>query len=322
MKKIIVVAFLGLLVYSCQNELEQFPSSVPLSKPLTITGNLDTIKKVSQLYDMIKHAELEETLKSSEYTLLAPKNKGIKNLFNYLGIDSIQQLPPALAKTLVFNFLIKGKHTVTDLKNKKAGYLKTHGTDSNGNYIDAYFSTDNAIVFNGTAKIEDEDIESSNGIIHIVDSAFTPPTVATFIELDANLSEFKKALSRKDLGVDYLKGFSESGLFSPFTVYAPVNSAFDNETVKVLEGLSVDNFAAKVLNMHFKAKDLLKADDIKAKDAIEVQSGETITVIKNGESISLKPLKGKESKIITTNIHAGNGVIHLIDTVLLGDTSK
>ena len=112
----------------------------------------------------------------------------------------------------------------------------------------------------------------------------------------------------------------------PFTVFAPTNTAFG----KLPEG-TVDNLLkpeskdtlAKVLTYHVVAG-RLSADDlakqIKAGNGtatLKTVSGGTLWAMMHGKSIMLKDEKGGMSMITQSNVFQSNGVIHVVDTVLM-----
>lgn len=108
--------------------------------------------------------------------------------------------------------------------------------------------------------------------------------------------------------VDTLKGAG------PFTVFAPTNEAFAKIPKAKLEALLKDKKAlTAVLTYHVVPGKVMAADVVKLGDGAKVK-----TV--NGQSLKISTAHGvkvNRSKVIKTDIEAGNGVIHAIDTVLL-----
>ena len=112
----------------------------------------------------------------------------------------------------------------------------------------------------------------------------------------------------------------------PFTVFAPTNEAF----AKLPAG-TVDNLLkpenketlTKVLTYHvvpgrISASDLMK--EIKAgggKASLKTVNGETLTATMNGKHIVLTDEKGDTSTITIANVFQSNGVIHVVDTVVM-----
>ncbi|MDA1268072.1 MAG: fasciclin domain-containing protein [Bacteroidetes bacterium] len=112
----------------------------------------------------------------------------------------------------------------------------------------------------------------------------------------------------------------------PFTVFAPVNTAFGNLPAGTVETLlKPENKAtlAKILTYHVVAGNLDAAAVIKAitdaKGSLKIKTvsgGTLVASIENGKVI-LTDEMGKKSTVVATDLKAGNGVVHVIDSVLL-----
>lgn len=112
----------------------------------------------------------------------------------------------------------------------------------------------------------------------------------------------------------------------PFTVFAPVNAAFDKlpeGTVSMLLKPENKGTLTSVLTYHVVAGKLMAADVISAikknngSFAVKTVQGGTLTAtIKDGKVI-LTDEKGGMSTVVTTGVAASNGVIHAIDTVVM-----
>ena len=112
----------------------------------------------------------------------------------------------------------------------------------------------------------------------------------------------------------------------PFTVFAPVNGAFERLPKGTVENLlKSENKQAltKILTYHvvsgkLSASDLRKAiKEGKGSAALKTVSGGTLTVWINGKNLVLKDEKGMTSSITISNVFQSNGVIHVVDSVLL-----
>jgi uncharacterized surface protein with fasciclin (FAS1) repeats len=98
----------------------------------------------------------------------------------------------------------------------------------------------------------------------------------------------------------------------PFTVFAPTNEAFAKLPAGTLESLLADKAAlTKVLTYHVVPGKVMAADVVGLTSATTVQ-GQDVTVAVEGESVMIN-----NSTVVATDIEASNGVIHVIDTVLL-----
>ncbi len=112
----------------------------------------------------------------------------------------------------------------------------------------------------------------------------------------------------------------------PFTVFAPTNAAFDKLPKGTVESLlKPENKAtlAKILTYHVVAGNLdaaavVKAiTDAKGKLVVKTVSGGTLTAtIKDGKVI-LTDEKGGKATVVATDLKAGNGIVHVIDAVVL-----
>jgi uncharacterized surface protein with fasciclin (FAS1) repeats len=121
-----------------------------------------------------------------------------------------------------------------------------------------------------------------------------------------------KALQAADL-VDTLKGNG------PFTVFAPTDDAFAKLPKGTLEDLLKPANKAKlrrILSYHVVPGNVTAADVVKLKSAKAV-SGDTIDIKASGGSVMVE-----ESRVIKTDITASNGVIHVIDAVMLPEAAK
>ncbi|WP_439132654.1 fasciclin domain-containing protein [Polaribacter sp.] len=112
----------------------------------------------------------------------------------------------------------------------------------------------------------------------------------------------------------------------PFTVFAPVNSAFDKLPEGTLDSLlkpENKKLLTSILTYHvvageFKAKDVLAA--IKANNGkfnIKTVQGSSLTASLKDGKVILKDDKGNMSTVIITDVTASNGVVHAIDTVVM-----
>jgi uncharacterized surface protein with fasciclin (FAS1) repeats len=105
--------------------------------------------------------------------------------------------------------------------------------------------------------------------------------------------------------VDTLKGAG------PFTVFAPTDEAFAKLPAGTVDALLKDiPKLKKILTYHVVSGKVMAADVVKLKSAKTVEGSEVKIDASNGVKIN-------ESKVVTPDVAADNGVIHIIDTVLL-----
>ncbi len=140
-------------------------------------------------------------------------------------------------------------------------------------------------------------------LIFAITSAHAADIVNSAIDA-GNFKTLVMALKAADL-VDTLKGPG------PFTVFAPTDEAFAKIPKAKLDALLKDKAQlTKVLTYHVVAGKVMAMDVKPGK--VKTLEGESITITdKNGL------LKANNAKILKTDIVADNGVIHVIDTVLM-----
>ncbi len=112
----------------------------------------------------------------------------------------------------------------------------------------------------------------------------------------------------------------------PFTVFAPVNAAFDKLPEGTVAGLlkpESKEALTSLLTYHVVAGKFMAADVVKAIGdnngtfTIPTVQGGTLTASISDGNVILTDAKGNTSKIIITDVAASNGVIHAIDTVVM-----
>ncbi len=156
------------------------------------------------------------------------------------------------------------------------------------------------------ATVTKADIMASNGVIHVIDTVLMPPSdIVDTAVADGRFKTLTAALTAAGL-VDTLKGAG------PFTVFAPTDDAFAKLPAGTLDALLADKAKlTAVLTYHVVAGRVMSADVVK------LTSADTV----NGKPVTIKVDNGKvyinDAQVIITDILTSNGVIHVIDTVLL-----
>lgn len=150
------------------------------------------------------------------------------------------------------------------------------------------------------AKVTTADVTASNGVIHVIDKIILPPA-NDIVETAVAAGMFETlagALTAADL-VTALKGDG------PFTVFAPTDDAFDK-----LDAVPSGDALKNVLLYHVVAG-AVGSGDLKAGDVPTLLEGKDLTVALAGG------VKINDASVTTANIIAKNGVIHVVDTVLV-----
>lgn len=163
-------------------------------------------------------------------------------------------------------------------------------------------------------RIVTTDIACSNGVIHVIDAVMMPES-GDIVDIAVNAGTFKTLVAAaKAAG---LVGTLQSK--GPFTVLAPTDEAFAKLPAGTVENLlKPENKAklAEVLTYHVIAGRAFAADVAKAKSIKSVQGSEITITVKKGKVMA------NNANIVATDINTSNGVVHVIDQVILPPAPK
>lgn len=109
-----------------------------------------------------------------------------------------------------------------------------------------------------------------------------------------------------------------------YTVFAPTNAAFDKLPAGKLDELlkpANKKQLALLISYHVVPGSYLAAN-LKDGQTLTTVQGETLTIMRSGQSITIKDAKGNTAQVINTDIVASNGIIQSIDTVLMPTSTK
>jgi uncharacterized surface protein with fasciclin (FAS1) repeats len=174
-----------------------------------------------------------------------------------------------------------------------------------GQYLDIQVMDGKVMIDN--AQVIITDIEASNGVIHVIDAVVLPETrdIVDIAVEDGRFTTLVTALQAAGL----VEALQAEG---PLTVFAPTDDAFAALPEGTLESLLADIPALTDILLYHVVEGKVMAADV-----IELSSATTLL----GQEISISIMDGKvmlnESQVIITDIETSNGVIHVIDAVLL-----
>lgn len=133
------------------------------------------------------------------------------------------------------------------------------------------------------------------------------PSVVDIATSDRNFSTLVSALQAAGL-VDTLKGEG------PFTVFAPTNEAFENLPESTLEDLMKPQNMERLQNIlkNHVVQGRRMAEDVAGRSSLSSMNGESFRIRTNGEQVRIG-----DATIRQTDLEAENGIVHVIDRVLL-----
>lgn len=274
----------------------------------------------SYLEAALRMTNLDEVLGGDDvYTLYAPDNNAFIGFLMRSGFNSLEEVPRETLKQILLNHVMIGQMEYRDFK---SGYFQTAATSAvNGNAMSIYINQVNMrVTLNGESRIVQGNVRASNGIIHVVDRIIPLPSLVTFLLADPLLYNLAVALTRNDLTVDFTAVLSTQNGTSPapFTVFAPNNLAF----LDLLTELGVDRLSAideptlnSTLNHHVVGEINTLSSDLSDNLLINTLEGEITANVTGGASLT--DGNNRVSNIIVVDVQANNGVLHIIDKVIL-----
>lgn len=308
-----IIAFAS-LTFSCTDEAPKLKTDLN-DVDLTTIGLLKGNPIFSQLVKAIEITELTETLKNAQpYTLLAPANEAFTAFLKTTPYKTIDEVPKEVLKQIVLNHVLKGEVAAKDFK---MGYVSTLATSpaSGTNNISMYVDIASGILLNGTTKVLSTNITRPSDFVHVVDKVIVLPTVVAQAQANPNFSTLVENL-KKTVAPDLVAALSGTG---PFTVFAPTNTAFiafNTELKGGIAGVSIPNLT-KVLQYHVVEKDNILAATLKEGQVVTTLEIPQTFVIQLAGGAKIKDANDRISNITATDVQCANGVIHVLDKVLL-----
>jgi uncharacterized surface protein with fasciclin (FAS1) repeats len=270
-------------------------------------GNPD----LSILVEAVVAADLAGTLSApGPYTVFAPTNAAFAALLTELGVTKAQLLADKPLLTAVLQYHVLGARVA-----KAQIPLGKAITPLAGGFFKIDQSGADLIITDGrnrTAKITATDIAASNALVHVVDKVILPAN-KNIVQTAQALPDFS-ILVEAVVAADLAATLSGPG---PFTVFAPTNAAFAALLTEL--GVSKADLLANkplltaVLTYHVIGARVLKADIVPGAQPNTVQ-GQNFSI---SAALAITDKRARTSNIVATDVLTSNGVIHVIDRVIL-----
>lgn len=279
--------------------------------PGTVAQQVQADSRFSVLAEALNAAELVPAASGSgPMTLFAPTNDAFARLLTELEITKAQLLADkALLASVLSYHALPNSVTRSQIPVGKA-ITTVQGSIFK---IDA---PGTALVINDgrnrKSQITATDLPASNGVIHVVDTVLLPA--------NKNIVQTAQATPGFSILVEAVVAADLAGALSvpgPLTVFAPTDSAFANLLMEL--GITKEQLLAdralltQVLSYHVVNGRVLKAD-VPLGQPITTLQGQTFTVDASG---AVTDQRSRQASIVATDVLASNGVIHVIDKVIL-----
>lgn len=289
----------GLLTLtSCEKENDEM---IPVSD-MTIAQYASTESNFSILVEALSKANLVSALSGEgNFTVFAPTNDAFNQLFSQLGVTGIADLSAETLTPILLYHVLGDEKKSTMLSE---GYYSTL-SPAQGSYSSMRVSLNSGVKLNKETTVTAADVDVKNGVIHAIDKVLLPPTVVGQALANESFSILVQAVVKAGL-VETLSGNG------PFTIFAPTNTAFEALFAQ-LKISGINDLTAEQLTPILKYH--VVSGNIRSN---QLTAGAVATL--NGSfnvSLSPSPAINTSSDILATDVQAVNGVIHVIDEVLL-----
>ncbi len=279
-----------------------------LAMSVTLTLSAQTV--VDIIIDSDDHNTLEAAVIAAEldddlagtgpFTVFAPTDAAFAALPAGV-VDALLQDPTGrLADILLY-------HVV--------GAAATSGGLTDGQMITTLQGQDVTVAINGSdisingALVTVEDIPASNGVVHVINAVLLPTYPATVVDVVVE-SDVHNTLEAAVIAAELADDLSGDG---PFTVFAPTDAAFDALPAGVVDALLQDPTGrlADILLYHVVGAEA-SSGGLTDGQMVTTLQGQDVTVAINGGVVTING-----AEVIIDNIYTGNGIVHVIDAVLL-----
>ncbi|XP_026569083.1 periostin isoform X4 [Pseudonaja textilis] len=248
----------------------------------------------------------EEIEGPGSYTFFAPSNEAWNLLDREIYNGLIENVNIELYNAL-HNHMVNKRMLTKDLRNSMTLVSMYNNQKLHINHYP------NGVVTVNCARITHGNQIATNGVVHVIDRVLTPVgnTIQDFIESEDDLSSLRAAAFTSDV-------METLGKPGHYTLFAPTNEAFEKLPRGILERIMRDKVASEALIKFHILNTLQCSEAIMGGAVFETLEGNTIEIGCDGESLSINGVKMVNRKDIVTS----NGVIHLIDQVLIPDSAK
>jgi transforming growth factor-beta-induced protein len=288
----------------------------------SFAGGKDTIVEIaagnedfSTLVAAVTAADLVETLDSDgPFTVFAPTNAAFEAAFEALGIAPEDLLADTETLTdILLYHVVPGRVMAEDVVGLESA-TTAQGADL------SIMVDDMGVYLNESIQVVATDIIGANGVVHVIDGVLLPPAeeemgmmdMQNIVEIAAGNEDFSTLVAAVT-AADLAGALSGEG---PFTVFAPTNEAFEAALAALgitAEDLLADTETLTTILLYHVVEGKFMAEDVVGLEAATTLQGADISIMADDMGVFLND----DIQVIATDIEASNGVIHVIDGVLL-----
>ncbi len=266
------------------------------------------------LTEAVVTAGLLETLidPEAELTVFAPDN----DAFAAANITSLDGLTADDLTPILTYHVLGSEVKAADLPSTAGGFATTVSSLGGDFYLT---NNSNGVFINGNSEVVATDIDQDNGVVHVINRTLVPAS-ADIVEVAvaAGFSDLAAALTEAGL-VDAV-----SAPNGPFTVFAPTNDAFQAlytalgvDGPEDIDPLLGDGTLSAVLTYHVLQGRVFSSDLSDGIMPATLQGGDFTVNLGSAVTLTDKDPDVTDPTVTSTDVLATNGVIHVIDGILL-----
>lgn len=303
--KYLAAGLVAFSLSSCSKDEEEPIDPNAGTIPAVATAN----PQFSTLVAALAKADLVTTLQGTgPFTVFAPNNEA----FQKAGITSLDGLSAEQLTPILTTHVVSGSVRAADVTSGAVGTVNTNQ--------DIYLSRNaDGVFINGNIRVIATDVMATNGIIHVIDDVIVPPTesLVQLAQADTNFTELVSLVLAADPAVAAALTSAGDGL----TVFAPTNAAFRELYMTTPKSALLDPanqaLLTSVLLYHVVPGRVFSTDLPNVSGPVQTaNAGNSVTFNLSGQPRVVGASSG-ESNIVAANILGTNGVIHVIDKVLM-----
>lgn len=314
LKNYALIAFLSIGLVACSDDDE----GDVMETSNTIADFVETNPDYSSLNAALIAADLKTTLDgSTEFTVFAPNNAAFNAFLSANGFANLAAVPKEILTQVLLNHVQQGVIMSSDLTTGYIESMSTAGPD--GENLSMFINTSGGVTINDVASVTTANVEVDNGVIHAVDAVIGLPDITTFATADPTFDTLVAALTREE-EFNFVNVLMTQESPAPFTVFAPTNAAFQSLLANDLEMNSLNDIPTDVLaaalSYHVVTGANVRSSDITNNMIVATFEGGSFTINTTG-GVTITDENGRVANVVAVDVQATNGVIHVIDKVLL-----
>jgi uncharacterized surface protein with fasciclin (FAS1) repeats len=310
-------------------EATEAPTEEPAAEMADIVDTAVAAGSFTTLVAAVEAAGLVETLKGEgPFTVFAPTDEAFAALPAGT-IDALLADPSGDLTQILLYHVVPGQVMAADVTDGM------EATTVQGGSVTFTASADGVMI--NDANIVTTDIQATNGVIHVIDAVILPPAdEAAASETMTETESMTETMAMTETAAmpDIVDTAVAAGSFTtlvaaveaaglvetlkgegPFTVFAPTDEAFAALPAGTLDTLLADPQGAlsDILLYHVVPGKVMAADVVgMSGQEVETAGGQTLMITVDGDTVMIN-----DATVVTADIETANGVIHVIDTVLV-----